>query len=82
MDPKQVKIFHALTSPILLAGVPRQFAIINGTLAAALTFALQNLYLLPLFIVLHLVAVILTKKDPYFFSVILRSLRQKPYYDV
>jgi type IV secretory pathway TrbD component len=82
MDPRQVKIFHALTAPILLAGVPRQFAIINSTLAAALTFALQNFYLLPIFIVLHLVAVLLTKKDPYFFSVIFRSLRQKSYYDV
>lgn len=82
MDNKQVKIFHALVSPILLAGVPRQFAIINGTVCAALVFALQSLYILPLCIILHLVAVILTKKDAHFFSVILRSLRQKSYYDV
>lgn len=79
---KQIKIFHALTAPILLAGVPRQFAILNSTLCAAMVFAMQNLYLLPVFILLHFLAVVLTKKDPYFFSVTLRSLRQKSYYDV
>ena len=81
-DLKQIKIFHALTAPILLGGVPRQFAILNGTLCAATIFAMQNLYLLPVFILLHFLAVVFTKKDPYFFSVALRSLRQKPYYDV
>jgi type IV secretion system protein TrbD len=79
---KQIKIFHALTTPILLGGVPRQFAILNGTVCAATVFAMQNLYLLPIFIVLHFLAVVCTKKDPYFFSVMLRNVRQKPYHDV
>lgn len=82
MSDKQVKIFHALISPILLAGVPRQFAILNGTFCAALVIALQSLYILPVCIILHIAAVILTKKDPHFFSVIIRHLRQKTYYDV
>jgi len=82
LSDKQVKIFHALISPILLAGVPRQFAILNGTFCAALVIALQSLYILPVCIILHIAAVILTKKDPHFFSVIIRHLRQKTYYDV
>lgn len=77
-----VKIFQALTMPILLAGVPRQLAILNGTLCAALVFALQSFYIIPISLILHLVAVGLTKKDPDFFTVMLRHLRQKPYYDV
>ncbi len=79
---QQVKVFHALIAPILLAGVPRKFAIINSTLCAALIFAMQNFYLLPIFLFIHLVGMIFTKRDPDFFSIILRSLRQKTYYDV
>ena len=82
VDHKQIKIFHALTTPILLAGVPRQFAILNGTLCAALVIALQSLYILPVSLLLHGVAVMLTKKDPHFFSVSLRQMKQKHYYDV
>jgi len=78
----QVKIFNALTTPILLAGVPRKFAILNGTVCAAFVIALQNIYILPLCIIIHLIAVFLTKKDPDFFTVMLRHLRQKNYYDV
>ncbi len=79
---KQVRIFQALVSPILLGGVPRQFAILNGTFCAALVLGLQTLYILPVCIALHIAAVIMTKKDPHFFQVMLRSLRQKSYYDV
>lgn len=82
MTEKQVKIFHSLTSPILLGGVPRQFAILNGTLCAAMVIALQSLYILPICLILHLVAVVLTKKDPEFFSVVLRQMKQKNYYDI
>jgi type IV secretion system protein VirB3 len=79
---KKIKIFQALTSPILLAGVPRKFAILNGTLCAALVFALQSFYMIPVCGALHIVALILTKKDPHFFLVLLRHLKQKTYYDV
>jgi len=79
---KQVKIFQALTSPLLLAGVPRTFAILNGTICAAFVLALQSFYVLPICILVHACAVFLTKKDPYFFSVISRQLKQKSYYDV
>ena len=82
MANKQIKIFHFLVTHILLAGVPRQFAILNGTFCAALVIALQSLYILPVSIILHIAAVILTKKDPHFFAVIIRHLRQKAYYDV
>lgn len=76
----RIVIHHSLTQPILLAGVPRRFAILNGTFCAAFVLGLQAVFTIPIFVVLHLVAVYLTKKDPYFFEVMLRHLRQKTFY--
>ena len=78
----RIKVHTSLVTPIMLAGVPRQFAILNGTLCAAIVLGLQAYYALPLFFILHIVAVVLAKKDPYFFDVLLRSLRKRKYYDV
>jgi len=76
----RIKIHNSLTTPILLAGAPRQFAILNATLGAALILGLHAFYLLPLFVIFHLTAVFFAKKDPYFFEIVLRHLRQKKYY--
>lgn len=78
----QVKVYQSLTAPILLGGVPRQFAILNGTFCAALVLGLQSFYILPICVGLHLAGIVLTKKDPHFFNTMLRHLRQKNYYNV
>jgi|WetSurMetagenome_2_1015567.scaffolds.fasta_scaffold271578_2 type IV secretion system protein TrbD len=78
----RIKLHNALITPILLAGAPRQFAIINATLGAAIVLGLHAIYLLPLFIVLHIVAVFLAKKDPYFFEIFLRHIKQKKFYNI
>ena len=78
----RIKLHHSLATPMLLAGVPRQFAILNGTICAALVLGLHAFYLLPLFIVVHLVAAVMAKKDPYFFDVILRQIKKKKFYRV
>ena len=77
-----IAIHNSLTSPILLAGVPRQLAILNGTLAAAVVFGLHSLWILPVCLGLHVGAMMLAKKDPYFFQVILRHIHKKSYYRV
>lgn len=77
----QVKLHQALIMPILLGGAPRRFAILNGTIGAAFVLGMHLLYLLPLFIILHIVAVLMTKRDPYFFEIMLRHIRKKTYYD-
>lgn len=64
----------------MLGGVPRKFAILNGTLCAAMVLGLRAIYLLPLFAVFHFVAVFFAKKDPNFFEVIMRHLKQKKFY--
>ena len=66
----------------MMGGAPRQFAILNWTVCAALVLGLHAIYLFPLFIVFHGAAVFFAKKDPYFFEVILRHLQQKNFYGV
>jgi type IV secretion system protein TrbD len=68
--------------PIMLGGAPRQFTILNGTICAAMVLGLRAVYILPLFVVIQFLAIFLTKRDPYFFSVLFRHIRQKKYYDV
>lgn len=77
----RIRIHNSLVSPLLLGGVPREFAILNWTICAALVLGLHAIYLLPFFTIFHVLAIFFTKRDPYFFAVILRHLRQKKYYD-
>lgn len=78
----RIKLHNSLTTPIMLGGVPRKFAILNWTLGAALVMGLRAIYLLPLFIIFHMTALFFAKKDPDFFEVILRLLKQKRFYKV
>jgi type IV secretion system protein TrbD len=74
----EVTLHRALTEPILIAGSPRGFAILNGTLAAAISLGLR-LWLAGLAIWLagHGIAVWVTRKDPAFLSVLSRHARHK-----
>ncbi len=73
-----VPLHRALTEPVLLGGAPRGFAILNGTLAAAIGLGLR-LWLagLAIWLLSHALAVWLTRKDPAFFSVLSRHSRHK-----
>lgn len=74
----EVPLHLSLTQPMLLAGVPRPFAILNGTTCAALTLGLGVWWLgLPLGVGLHITAYYLTKKDPLWFDVLRRHMRHK-----
>lgn len=77
-----VKIHNALTAPMLTAGVPRQFFILNMTFLAAITLGMQSLYAIPVCLILHVAAVMMAKKDPHFFQVMVRHVRQKNYYGI
>jgi type IV secretion system protein TrbD len=74
----EIALHRALTEPILLAGVPRSFAILNGTLAASIGLGLR-LWIAGLLIWLagHAVAVWVTRKDPAFLVVLSRHTRHK-----
>lgn len=74
----EVALHRSLTEPILLAGAPRSFAILNGTLAAAIGLGLR-LWIAGLIIWLvgHAFAVWVTRKDPEFLTVLSRHARHK-----
>ena len=74
----EVPLHRALTEPILIAGAPRSFAILNGTLAAAIGLGLR-LWLAGLIVWLagHTLAVWVTRKDPAFLIVLSRHARHK-----
>lgn len=76
----EVPIHRSLTEQIMIAGVPRRVAILNGTFVAAMGLGLHSFLAIPLGFVLHLLAYAASKKDPQFFDVFSRHSRQKNYY--
>ena len=74
----EVPLHRALTDPILIGGAPRNFVILNGTLAAAIGLGLR-LWIAGLLIWLagHAIAVWVTRKDPAFLIVLSRHARHK-----
>lgn len=82
MEGFEIPIHRSLTQTILIAGVPREFALLNGTLTAALVFGMHSFLTLPLGLVAHVFAVGLTKRDPQFLQTFRRHLHQRTYYGV
>lgn len=71
----KIPIHRSLTTPIMLGGVPRSLAIINGTFAISFVVSAQSLWLLPLGIASHLILALLHKRDPQILKVLKRNLR-------
>ena len=69
-------VHRALTDPILIVGAPRAVAILNGTLATAISLGLR-LWIagLALLVVGHAAAAWAAKRDPSFLDVVRRHLR-------
>jgi len=72
----EAPVHRALTEPILLGGAPRAFAIVNGTLSAAIGLGLR-LWLVGLtfWLIAHVAAVWAAKRDPFFLDVVRRHVR-------
>jgi type IV secretion system protein TrbD len=78
VDGFEAPLHRALTDPILLAGVPRGIAILNGTLAAALGLGLQVWIAgVGVWLVGHSLSVFAARRDPDFAPVLVRHLRQR-----
>lgn len=74
----EVPMHRSLTEPVLIAGAPRNFTILNGTLSAAVGLGLRLWVAgLVLWLVGHAVAVWVTRKDPAFLTVLSRHARHK-----
>jgi len=80
-DVLEIDLFQSLTQPILLGGVPRAAAIIIWTFAAVLALPLGFVGIgLGAGVIVHGTLAFLTKRDPHYVEVMLRHLRQPPYW--
>ena len=80
-DDIAVPLHTSLTTPILLAGTPRSFAILNATLCAVIGLGLGQVWVaVPVGVVAHSLAVWLTRQDPWWLDVMKRHLREKAFY--
>jgi type IV secretory pathway TrbD component len=75
-DGFEIPLYVALTQRVLIAGIPRSYFYIIGTVCLALSLPMQApLVGIPLWFVLYLPAMYLTQLDPYFIPVFLRSVK-------
>jgi type IV secretory pathway TrbD component len=75
IDGFEIPLHRSLTEVILLGGLPRNVALMLWTVSVSLAFGMQQLWVLPVSIVLHLLLVALTRRDPFFFEVFIRALK-------
>ena len=68
-----IPIHRSLTTPIMLGGLPRKIAILNGTLIIAFVVGAHNLWSLPVGILSHLILLALHRRDPQILAVLKRN---------
>lgn len=74
-----VPIHRSLTMPVMLGGLPRHIAILNGTLIISFVLGAHNLWILPVGILTHLVLVALHRRDQDILPIIKRNLKRPSY---
>jgi type IV secretion system protein VirB3 len=71
----ELPVAHALTEPVMIAGMPREYAILMGTVAVVLGLALRIWWLgLIWWAVAHAVGLYAARIDKRFFHVLRRHL--------
>lgn len=71
-----VPIHRSLTSHLMMGGIPRKIAILNGTVIISFLLGAQNLWALPIGIISHLILVALYRKDSDILEVLRRNLNK------
>ena len=71
----EVPLHRSLVEPMTLLGLPRALAIPMWLTAAALVFALHQIWFLPVAIVVHVICAAVAKNDPHFFDILPTALR-------
>ncbi len=76
----ELAIHQSAIKQQLVAGIPRQLALVFYTLIAALTLPLGTWYAIPPGLFLHLLFVAAAKKDPFFWEVFRRAFLYRHFY--
>ncbi len=71
----EAAVYRSLLFPMLVAGLPRTFAIAIGTMTMAVAFGLGQIWFIGFSVFLFIFGNILTKKDPYFFDIFLKVIK-------
>lgn len=75
-----IPVHRSLTEPILMGGAPRNAAILNGTIAAAIGLGLQVWVLgIAYWLIAHGICVFAAKRDAKFLDVLTRHMRHRGY---
>lgn len=80
IDGFEVPIHRSLTEQILIGGVPRKLAAINGSFGVIIGVLGHSWYVIPVCVIIHLIAMAPTKKDPQFFDCLIETIKKKSYY--
>lgn len=73
-----IPIHRSLTMPVMLGGLPRKIAILNGTLIISFVIGAHNLWILPVGILSHLILLALHRRDPQILAVLKRNFNRPP----
>ena len=73
-----IPIHRSLTTPVMLGGLPRKIAILNGTLIISFVIGAHNLWILPVGILSHLILLALHRRDPQILAVLKRNFNRPP----
>ena len=77
----RITLRTSLTRPLLLAGVPRTFAILNATVAAAIAVGLQQpLIGIPLWAAIQAAGAYASSRDPWFLDTWPRAMAKPSYF--
>lgn len=74
-------ISRGLTEPNTMAGGDRKLMILNVMGAAVFMLVIKQFWTAPFWIILYLINLRFTKKDPFFFESWINHLRYKNYYN-
>jgi len=70
----RIPIHRSLAEPVMMGGVPRNIAIANGVAIVSCVLGAQNLWVLPIGIISHVVLVALHRADKEILSILKRNL--------
>lgn len=73
----EVPLHRSVLEPMLVAGLPRTFGFVFWTTTAAIALGLRELWVVPLAVGFHILCARAVKSDPYFFTVLIASLKSQ-----
>jgi len=75
----KIPMYHGIIQRIMIGGIPRNIAVLGGTIAGAIIIGLQNLLVIPVIIAIYLLLLFLYKKDHYFLEILIEHINNKAY---